>query len=228
VKYFIYFLLSLTLYADIDYDFDGVDDSIDRCLDTPFDKSVDKYGCPEDEFYVGKLNFELLYTHLLEDSENSASFYLDYNYNNLLLSLSSAYASDYTHQDSLLVGYRFNFTTYLLNLYLGIEEDELFLSSTYEYFWKDYIALLSLNYYNQESKYISYMLGFGRVYDTLGVNIYYMSSGSASTFSDEYRSVESVVSYSFSKSFYLKGGVNYSIVDEKVYDIYVAVGASFE
>ena len=227
-KFFLTLFFTSLLVAEIDSDFDGVEDSLDRCLETPFDKLVDEYGCPQDELYLGRVNLELLYTYLLEEKENSTSFYLDYNYNNFLLSFSSAYASDYTRQDSLLLGYRITLKNSALKLYAGAEDEELLLSGGYEYVWQDYMALFSLNYYNQESSYISYMAGVGRSYEAFDFYVYYMNSGSTEHFSDEYRSVESVLSYNFNKSFYIKSGVNYSLVNEKLYDIYVALGVSFE
>jgi hypothetical protein len=165
---------------------------------------------------------------MLEDDDSSASFYLDYNYNNFLVSLSSAYESDYTHQNSLLLGYSVALKNSLVKLYAGVEESDAILSGSYEYLWQEYIAVVSLNYYNQESGYISYMAGIAKNYDFVSVGIYYMNSGSVEYFSDEYRSVESVVNYNIDERFYIKGGVNYSLVDEKFYDIYFAVGASFE
>jgi len=42
---FLLILIVFNLYGYIDSDLDGVDDSIDRCPNTPFSDLVDKYGC---------------------------------------------------------------------------------------------------------------------------------------------------------------------------------------
>jgi len=225
---FLILLFPFLLFGDVDSDFDGVEDSVDRCLQTPFDKTVDRYGCPEDERYFGRVNLELLYTHLLEDQEERGSFYLDYNYNNFLLSLSSAYAQDYTYQDSVLVGYRVDFSNSTVKVYGGVEENELLLSGSYEYLWKNYIGIVSLSYYDEVDPYMSYMFGLGIGFEKLNIYLYYMSSGSTTNFSDEYKSIESVVSYTIGRDFYLKSGINYSLVDQRLYDIYLAIGVSFE
>ena len=226
--FYILLFISSLLLADVDSDFDGVVDSVDRCLETPFDKLVDEYGCPQDERYLGKINLEVLYTYLLEDTQKSASFYLDYNYNNLLLSLSSAYSSDYIYQDSLLIGYRVNLESSRVKLYVGMENSNLLISGSYEYAWQDYIAFLTTNYHTKESDYISYVVGVGRSYANFSFYTYYINSGSTQNYSDEYRSIEGMMSYSVSKDFYIKSGINYSLVDENLYDIYIALGVSFE
>jgi len=46
----LFFLLLLNyLYSYEDFDIDGVDDSIDRCLNTPFDEIVDEMGCSKSQ-----------------------------------------------------------------------------------------------------------------------------------------------------------------------------------
>ena len=47
-------LLSSVLVAYKDQDIDGVDDSRDLCLNTPFDVIVDERGCPYGKIFLGK------------------------------------------------------------------------------------------------------------------------------------------------------------------------------
>ena len=73
------------LYA-IDEDIDGVDDSIDRCLNTSFDDLVDEHGCPQGENPQNKkskttleIGSEVAYDQ--EDIRTSSlNFYVAYQY----------------------------------------------------------------------------------------------------------------------------------------------------
>ena len=88
------FLLILTVWtqAYTDYDVDGVDDSIDQCLNTPFDVLVDAQGCDSEKQAHGLWTFALgtLYTEDREgESISNVLFALDYQYKAWDFSLSS-------------------------------------------------------------------------------------------------------------------------------------------
>ncbi len=88
-------MLLKSAIAFTDSDFDGVEDSIDRCPDTPFDVLVDQYGCPieNEEQSSGWFSAKVggsYYTDE-EDETSYASVYLSYGYKSWYFSLSSNY-----------------------------------------------------------------------------------------------------------------------------------------
>lgn len=90
--YIFLFLLTVLTHAYTDYDVDGVDDSIDQCLNTPFDVLVDEQGCDSEKKGHGLWSFSLgtLYTEDREGkSISNVLFALDYQYKAWGFSLSS-------------------------------------------------------------------------------------------------------------------------------------------
>ena len=86
------FVLTVWAYAYTDYDVDGVDDSIDQCLNTPFDVLVDENGCDSEKKIQDLWTFTLgtLYAKGEEDgSITNLLFALDYQYEAWNFSLSS-------------------------------------------------------------------------------------------------------------------------------------------
>jgi len=87
--------LGMTLshaYSYSDYDVDGVEDSVDDCPNTPFDKTVDESGCEEGRSYMG--NLTLLSGSISAIDKNSDTvtkflLYLNYGYKEWDFSLST-------------------------------------------------------------------------------------------------------------------------------------------
>ncbi len=120
---FIPFLLQLTIFAYVDNDLDGVDDSEDECLNTPFDALVDERGCSYDKKYYGRLTLKLgvdLSLDNFSDKTTNFNIYANYGYNNWELSLSN---SSYTAYDSFNKTSNTTGDTYLSGGYLFKEKD---------------------------------------------------------------------------------------------------------
>ncbi len=110
--FIIVFLFATSLNAYIDDDIDGVDDSEDLCLDTPFDEVVDDNGCSKsqktllskDRFIV-EIGSEITFNDISKNSSN-ISFYTAYIDKNWDISLStSSYAnSDFSNTKSGEIG----------------------------------------------------------------------------------------------------------------------------
>ena len=97
-------LLSMLLYslsfAYQDYDIDGVEDEVDRCPNTPFDKLVDEWGCPQDDSYKGALTIKIgsdISIDEISDQVKSLSLFVNYSYLDWDVSLSN---SNYTVFDT--------------------------------------------------------------------------------------------------------------------------------
>ena len=91
--YIIYLLAQISLFAYEDYDIDGVDDSVDQCLNTPFDLLVDDMGCPINQSdKSGEIVFKVGSDINFDDSESGSSsfnFFGSYSKNNFDISLSN-------------------------------------------------------------------------------------------------------------------------------------------
>ncbi|WP_373071400.1 DUF3187 domain-containing protein [Sulfurimonas sp.] len=94
------FTLQLTLFAYNDYDLDGVEDTNDRCPNTPFSELVDANGCTISST-TSLHNFDFIYGISFTDSDYSGentkttshSFQFDYYYKDFSLELSTSYMS---------------------------------------------------------------------------------------------------------------------------------------
>ncbi len=101
--YFLRFILTLTLFynaalAYTDNDIDGVDDSIDQCLNTPFDELVNEKGCSLDKSYNGTLTLKLgsdISFDTFSDKTTNFNIFANYRYNNWDVSLSNSNYSTY-------------------------------------------------------------------------------------------------------------------------------------
>ncbi len=154
---FILSLLQSTIFAYVDNDIDGVEDSVDECLDTPFDELVDERGCSYDKPYYGKLSLKLGTDVSFDDFSDKATnfnIYANYRYNSWNLSLSNSSYSTYdrynesssTSGDTYLSGgYLFKKEDFNTKLTLGVKvatadedvgtgENDYFVSVDYDYF----------------------------------------------------------------------------------------------
>jgi len=95
-----------------DLDIDGVDDSVDRCLETPFDELVDEYGCSKSEkssTNYGNLRLKIgtdIFVDSRYENDSSWNLYADYQYNSWDISISnsrsithSSYGNSYSDED---------------------------------------------------------------------------------------------------------------------------------
>ena len=98
--FFIYVLVFTKLFAYVDSDIDGVEDAIDLCPDTSFDKLVDENGCPPNERYWGELSIQIgndISFDELDNRTDNYNFFTNYQYKKWNISLSN---SDQTSYDS--------------------------------------------------------------------------------------------------------------------------------
>lgn len=102
-KIILLLLLCYTItYAYQDYDIDGVEDSIDKCPNTSFDKLVDEFGCPQDDSYFGTLMIKVgsdVSIDEFSDQISNLNFFINYRYLEWDISLSNA---NYTIFDNTL------------------------------------------------------------------------------------------------------------------------------
>jgi hypothetical protein len=124
-------ILTHTLFGYEDSDIDGVDDAIDLCPDTPFDKLVDEDGCPEDKHYWGAFTLQLGNDISLDEEHNlikNYSFFGNYNYKKWNFSLSNSQLTTYDGNDNasssrgdiyLNLGYEIDNTYLQSNLSFG-------------------------------------------------------------------------------------------------------------
>jgi hypothetical protein len=148
--------LSLFLYGYEDLDVDGVDDSVDKCLNTSFDDEVGEDGCPYDKSYRGKLTIgfgkKIAYSKT-DLQTNSFNFYANYRYNNWSLSFST---SSYDIFDNLYSdlnlwgdyyltgGYSYTYDKFTTQYSLGVKipnNDSDISSKEFDFF-----AFINLNY----------------------------------------------------------------------------------
>lgn len=86
-------LLAQVSFAFQDSDLDGVEDSVDRCPNTPILVLVDKYGCPVKEEFRGRFYLRVG-GGVVEDEGRSSTFSLislAYSYRELYLSFTTRY-----------------------------------------------------------------------------------------------------------------------------------------
>jgi hypothetical protein len=102
------YLFAQELYFD--YDLDGVDDNVDKCLNTPFEYEVDEYGCPKNvlDNITTRVSIEYSYnkqsetSYLYKYSLKTIDLYLGYK--NYTFGISKSYISllydDYTYDET--------------------------------------------------------------------------------------------------------------------------------
>ena len=153
---FFLFIFAHTLLAYEDSDIDGVDDAIDLCPNTSFDKLVDEDGCPQSEPYWGTLTFQIGYTMSFDELNNRSSdynFFSSYQYKQWNISLSNANQTSYDNNNNassntgdvyLSTAYLFDNDDFQTKVTLGTKiataDDEV---GTGE---NDYFTALSLTY----------------------------------------------------------------------------------
>ena len=154
----------------VDDDFDGVEDTQDRCLNTPFMDLVDNSGCSITSL-VSEHNFDVIAglaysskdeTTLQGEQTFYATLQMDYNFKNFnFYAIVSSYQNDYSSglDDTLAGGaYTFNLFDYFslspgLTLFfptydsgLDNEEIDVATSLSFEVHYKDFLLLGAYSY----------------------------------------------------------------------------------
>jgi len=221
-QFLLLLLLVVHLYA-IDNDFDGVEDGIDRCLDSSFEDLVGVDGCAISDNYIGEFNLESNYF------DEYINLYFDYSYDNYLFSFEQIYSEIYEDKNYLYLGYRLFFEKSVLDNYIGTTINTTSFSSTFTYLQNELINyLMSLSYILDERDYCSFSTGV--TYSDLNYNLAlsYLNSGDTLKFIGQYQSINIVGTYSFLNNYYLKIGYDKSILSSKDENIYIGIGVSFE
>jgi hypothetical protein len=159
---FLTLLLSSTLLAFQDHDIDGIEDSLDRCPNTPFEAFVDKNGCAvninkkaSNSNYWGALTLKVGST-IQRDDEYEDDEYVDlfanYRYHNMDISISNSRSTtensitdDNSNSDNdiyISAGYNLLLSDARLKLSAGTKivddsnsrDDDYFMGLNYDYF----------------------------------------------------------------------------------------------
>jgi hypothetical protein len=242
---FISLLVISSTYAYVDEDIDGVDDSIDKCLNTPFDALADEDGCAVGQKKNStKLTLKIGTTTSFDDtsdSDTNLNYYIGYRYNNYDFSLSS---SNYTSYDNssktgdLYVsgGYTFknkqSDTKFSLGVKLanadddvGTGENDYFASIFFDYFINHKQDLFLYYSYTisgdsdiDYEDFLSFSIGSGvAITNKWYSSISYDYSGSRYRDSEDYRAISWFNTYSFSKNFFTTLNYSYGL-DDLSYD----------
>lgn len=220
IKIIFFLAISTFLYGFVDNDFDGVDDAEDRCLNTPFEYVVDRYGCPKDKAYIGKITLEVQHTlQTLEDEQYTIDgIYLDYNYNNYFLSISK-YSYDLQIDTTFSVGYILQKDDISAKVYVGLQDSltkEYFCSFGLDYYKDNFLYFGALEYKNI-SQDISLLFGFSYFVDDYEFTSSYLSISQDIGFE---------MLYNLDKKLYVKSG--YSVSIDNSHSLYFGIGVSFE
>ncbi|CAA6825430.1 MAG: Unknown protein, partial [uncultured Sulfurovum sp.] len=126
-----FLLLNTLLLAYQDNDLDGVDDAVDLCPNTSFDKLVNEDGCPEDEIYLGKITFQIgndISFDEFEQRTDNFNFFGNYQYRKWNISLSNANQTSFDSNNNastssgdlyLSTGYNLNFNKIYSKIIVG-------------------------------------------------------------------------------------------------------------
>jgi len=210
-----FLLFSTALCAYQDYDIDGVEDSKDRCSNTPFDKRVDSFGCSKS--YYGVLTLKVG-TDISSDKEyeqtSNLNFFLNYRYNRWNISISNANYTifDSTNSDNKIgdlyisSGCLFKngklSTKINIGTKLAIDKSEIETDPTTTTGKNDYLTSLNFNYLLQKRQNIFLYYGYTFRGDSEEVeyqNTHSYSVGSGYSITNRWYSA---ISYESSSSIY--------------------------
>jgi len=209
-------LLYSTSFAYQDYDIDGVEDAMDRCPNTPFDKLVDRWGCPQDNSYNGALTIKIgsdISVDEFSDNVKSLSLFVNYNYLDWDVSLSN---SNYTVFDTsrfsdsgdiyLSISKLFKSDLLSTKISLGTKQSTKDIDLNSDVYFgtgeSDYFASVNFNYLLQKRQNIFLYYGYTFSGDSLEIDYknrhsYSIGSGYALT-----NRLYSSLSYEYSDSVY--------------------------
>ena len=226
------FITTIVLFAYVDNDLDGVDDTIDHCLNTPFDELVNEQGCPLNDKFPGKLIVQIgsdISFNQIDDPVSNLNIYANYmlnawnfsvantNYyvtnlsndtaeNNLYLTAGYTYIKENT-RTRFSVGTKFDLT----DRDTGARDNDFYTSVNFEYFISNQQNIFFYYSYtlSGDSDIIDYRnfhsvsLGYGySVTDKWYTALSYNYANSYYPDTDDYHALSWFNSYSFSKSFY--------------------------
>ena len=212
---FLCLLLLSKIFAYEDNDIDGVEDALDLCPNTSFDKLVDEDGCPPNEAYWGALTLQIgndVSFDEVNNRTNNYNFFSNYQYNNWNISLSNANQTSYDSNNNastsqgdiyLSSGYLFSNEYFQTKVSLGTKiataDDE---AGTGE---NDYFSSLSFSHTLNEKQnifaYFSYTLN-GDSKETNYKNSISYSLGSGYMLNENWYSS---LSYDYASSIYEEG-----------------------
>lgn len=207
LRYFIlFFLFTLTLFAYIDNDMDGVPDINDHCPNTPMTDIVNLSGCTKQSL-ISPHHFSVIvgegYANENDVSYTFSSFELDYSYKNLSIQLATGY---YNLKSNDLNDSGFNDS--YLNLFYTFSPMKNFKLSlgggiafpTYDNTDNkiDYSASLYGHYYWNKWSFSS-GLGYRLVGDNNATNTFYYNLSTGYTWTDKFYTS---LNYSNSQSIY--------------------------
>jgi len=228
----LYFTMGIFSYAYgySDYDVDGVEDSIDKCPNTPFDVLVDENGCGEDVEYKGSLTI-LTGTISTIDSNNNnlthAQIFMNYRYYDWDISLLTfsrleTITSKAPNTFYISTGYNYNFSDNIQSkISLGTKQASrqndyyITLDMDYNIDEKQNLFLFygytiaensSVSIYNNFS---SLSVGTGRIVASYWYSsLSYDFSGASLSSNSDYKSLRWSNTFALSSSYYLL--LNYS------------------
>ncbi len=122
-----FFLFNSVLFGKfIDNDFDGVDDRIDRCLDSKITDIVDKYGCKIDSLESSKISFTILFSLNYDEDVVSKDLFFEVAFKNYYISFKKSdfvrdIDKDKRDDDSIRAGVVFNIKKLLIDLSVGVD-----------------------------------------------------------------------------------------------------------
>lgn len=245
----LYMVFTYSLFAYVDSDFDGVDDGVDLCLDTPFEYTVDRDGCRVG--YKGKIraNFGVD----IVDGDKLWNLYLAYEYQRYELSISTSInrvmLDNLIDENDLYLKFSYLFVSdsfeiksgFGVKFYLLDEVDyssDYFVFSSLDYRFSDgfdYLGYFSYTFDNQKRSlnyqdYYTISSGVGySIDDEIYLSILYSYTSSYIKDRTAFDSISLSASYSFRDNLY--GLINYqhSLSDDVYQDILsFNIGVSFE
>ena len=167
---FSFFLFYSSLLGYEDSDIDGVDDAIDLCPDSSFDKLVDEDGCAEDEHYWGSVTLQLGNDIALDEDNNKInnySFLGSYSYKKWYLSLSNTQQTTYDKSNNRSTsggdiyfnsGYQLNHNNLQTDIGFGVKLATA--NKTIGTGENDYFGSIGFNYFMNEKLMLFTQIGY--------------------------------------------------------------------
>jgi len=247
LKIFVLSILFYNLLFSIDNDFDGVEDTNDKCLNTSFLDTVDIYGCPNNRLYLGKISLE--YQYQIQKATSSTyyinSYLIDVDYKKYLFSYYKSYikidSTSYTGDDYFSLGYMFNQTLFTNKTYLGIKKankisqistnkDDYFINTTFDYtFSQNLLYSIFLQYTNTNYiNYFTYNISSTYYKNDFQYILDYTNSGSTNKTINEYQNIKLSFLYNFKNNIYTKLFYDKSLINSDEYSFGFNIGYNFD
>ena len=232
------FVFSNILLAYSDNDFDGVEDTNDKCKNTSFMDTVNEDGCPDKRLYLGIISLEYEYSveNTSLDKANINGIYINIDYKQYLFSYFENYYeidnSSYTGDNYFSVGYSLCNKLFTNKSYLGIKQanktsqissnlDDYFLNSSFDYSFNNNLiynffiqyTIVGNDSYTQYNNYFNYSLSALYYKDKFQYSIYYINSGSTTSSLNKYQSIKASILYNFTNTLYSSISYNKSILN---------------